>query len=132
MIALVSLLGAALLLLALHSGILLNNPSVEHRGTSSVAGPDISVAHRVTLDIRPWRESTDRWARFSVAHALPQNVALSQPFSVGRDQLAAFAIFGDAALRDLLVDEKTERNIKLGNNRMLLMLMLYRLNSNRH
>jgi hypothetical protein len=131
LIAWASLLGAALLLLALHSGILLNNPLGEHLRTSSVARPDISDAHHVTLDVRPWRESTGQWGQFSVAHALPQNVALPQPFSVGHDQQIAFEVFGDRALRDLLADEQIERHFNLDNNRMLLMLMLYRLNSHR-
>ncbi|HZC44913.1 MAG TPA: hypothetical protein VE243_00470 [Candidatus Acidoferrum sp.] len=131
MFAWASLLVAAVLLLALHSGILLNKPLLEHQRRSSVAHPDISVTHRVTLDVRSWRESSGQSRQFSVAHALPQNVALSQPFSVGRDQRIAFEVFGDAVLRDLMADEKTERHFRLDNNRMLLMLMLYRLNSHR-
>jgi hypothetical protein len=132
MIAWASLLGAALLLVVLHSGILRNNPMHERLWRSSVARPDISVTHRLGLDVRSWHEATDHWRRFSVAHALPQNVASSQPMSIGRDQRIAFEVFGDTAVRDLLADENTERQFHLDNNRMLLMLMLYRLNSHRH
>jgi hypothetical protein len=130
-IALVSLFVAAALVLTLQSGILLNNPLPEPLRKSSVAGPQISDAHRVSLDLHWGSDPVDQWGRFSVAHPLPANVALSQPFSIGIDERVAFEAFGDAALRDLLADNRPERQLRPHNDRMLLMLMLLRLHTRR-
>lgn len=130
-IALVSLFVAVALVLTVQSGILLNNPLPEPLRKSSVAAPQISVAHRVSLDLRWGGDPVDQWGRFSVAHPLPATVALSQPFSIGVDQRVAFEVFGDAALRDLLADERSERQLRPHNDRMLLMLMWLRLHTRR-
>jgi hypothetical protein len=69
--------------------------------------------------------------RFSVAHQLPENVASSQPFSIGIDARDAFEIFGDSAQRDILADEKTVGQFQPRNDRLMLMLMLLRLHPHR-
>lgn len=129
MIALVSLVGAAVLLMALQSGGLLNNSPLETLRKSSVARPQISDAHRVSLDFHFGDHSIDQRRRFSVAHPLPADVASSQPFSIGLGDRVAFEVFGEAALRELLADERTERQLKPANDRALLMLMWLRLHT---
>jgi hypothetical protein len=69
--------------------------------------------------------------RFSVAHQLPENVASSQPFSIGSDARIAFEVFGDSAQRDVLADEKTVLQLQPRNHRLMLMLMLLRLHQHR-
>jgi hypothetical protein len=130
-IALFSLFGAAALLLTLGSGVFLDNPRPEPLRKSSVAGPQISVAHRVSLDLHWGGDPVDQWRRFSVAHPLPAGVASSQRFSICTDQRVAFEAFGDAALRDLLADARSERQLRPHNDRMLLMLMWLRLHTRR-
>lgn len=130
-IALVSLFGAAALLLILQSGVLLDNPVLEPLPKSSVAPPQISVAHRVSLNLHRNSDPADQWRRFSVAHPLPADVAWSQPFSIGIDERVAFEVFGEAALRDLLADGRSERQFRPRNDRMLLMLMWFRLHTRR-
>lgn len=130
-IALVSLCGAAAMLLILQSGVLLDNPLLEPLPKSSVAPSQISVAHGVSLNAHWSSDPIDRWRRFSVAHALPADVASSQPFSIGIDDRVAFEVFGEAALRDLLADESSERQFRPRNDRMLLMLMWFRLHTRR-
>jgi hypothetical protein len=130
-IALVSLFVAAALVLTLQSGVLLDNPQPEPLRKSSVAPAQISVAHRVSLNLRWGSDPIDQWRRFSVAHPLPGDVASSQPFSIGIDERVAFEAFGDAALRDLLADERSERQFRPRDDRMLLMLMWLRLHTRR-
>jgi hypothetical protein len=67
-IALFSLFVAAALVLTLQSGIPLNNPLPEPLRKSSVAPTQISVAHRVSLDLYWGSDPVDQWRRFSVAH----------------------------------------------------------------
>src|ERR1700690_979614 len=81
-IALFSLLGAALLLMATQSGVLLNNPLFERLRTSPSAHPHAGELNRVSLDVHSLFTPIDPARRFSVAHQLPENVASSQPFSI--------------------------------------------------
>jgi hypothetical protein len=127
MIALVSLFGAAMLLLASQSGALLNNPSFERLQTS----PIISVPDRISLDLHLWNPPISPWGRFSVAHPLPENAVLSQEFSIGMDERAVFEVFGDAALRGMLAEKGTVPQLKPRNDRLMLMLMLLRLGTRR-
>jgi hypothetical protein len=113
------------------SPALLDNPLLEPLRKSSVAPPQISFAHRVSLNLHLSSDPIDHWRRFSVAHPLPGDVASSQPFSIGIDERVAFEVFGEAALRDLLADESSERQLKPHNDRMLLMLMWFRLHTRR-
>jgi hypothetical protein len=131
MIALGSLFGASMLLLALQSGVLLNNPLLERLGTSPIIHPHINVPHRVSPDLHLWEHPLSQWKQFSVAHPLPANVALSQRFSIGVEARVAFEVFGEAALRDMLADERTVRQFKPRHDRLLLMLMLLRLRTHR-
>lgn len=131
MIALVSLLGAAALLLTLQSGALLNNPLLGQLRTSPIIGPQISVAHPVSLDLHLWSPPISPWKRFSVAHPLPANVASSQRFSIGMDDRALFKTFGETALRDMLAEKATVPELKPRNDRLMLMLMLLRLDTRR-
>jgi hypothetical protein len=130
-IALVSLFAAAALLLTLQSGALLDNPLLEPLPKSSVAPSQISDAHRVSLNAQWSSDRIDRLSRFSVAHPLPADVAWSQPFSIGIDERVAFEAFGEGALRDLLSDEGSERQLRSRDDRMLLMLMWFRLHTRR-
>ena len=132
MIALVSLLGAAVLVLALQPGVWLNNPSFERLWPPPVTRPHISVAHRVSLDLHLLSYPINPWRRFSVAHLLPIGFAPSQLFSIGLDERLAFEIFGDAALRDMLAGERKVHQLKPHNDRLLLMLMLLQLDRHRH
>ncbi len=127
MIALVSLFAAAVLLLALQSGTLLNNPLVERSQTS----PTISTTHSVSLDLHLWNPPISPWERFSVGHPLPANAALSHQFSIGMDARAGFELSGDAAHRDILAEKGTVPEIKPRSNRLILMLMLLRLDTRR-
>src|SRR5258705_1118051 len=81
MIALVSLLGVSLLILALRSGGLVNNPLFERLGALPLARPHISVARRVSLDLHSISHPIEAWRHFSVADPLPANGTLSQRFS---------------------------------------------------
>lgn len=131
MLALISLFGAAALLLALQSGLLLNNPSFEQQRTSPVMASQISLARRVSLDLHSWSHPIGPWKRFSVAHPLSAAVASSQPFSIGIDARAVFKAFGDAARRHMSADETAAPRLKPRNDRLLLMLMLLRLDTRR-
>ena len=71
------------------------------------------------------------WERFSVAHPLPANVALSQQFSIGIDARAVFEAFGEAAHREMLAEKGTVPQLKPRNDRLILMLMLLRLDTRR-
>src|SRR5260370_17163638 len=51
MIALVSLLGAVILVLALQSDLLLNNPLIERLRTPLIGHPHSGVSRRVSLDL---------------------------------------------------------------------------------
>lgn len=131
MIALGSFFGATVLLLALQSGVLLNNPLLERLRTSPIIRPQISVPHRVSLDLRLWNHPISPWKRFSVSHPLPANAASSQGFSIGTDARVVFGLFGDAALRGMSPGERTVRQLKPRNDRLLLILMLLRLDTRR-
>jgi hypothetical protein len=129
MIALVSLLGAVILLLALQSDLLLNNPLFERFRTPSMGRPQTGVSRRVSLDLHLLDYPIGALQKFSVAHSPPSNVAWSQRFSIGAGPRVAFEIFGDSALRQLLANERTERQLRPSHDRLLLMLMLLRLHS---
>ena len=131
MVALASLVGATVLLLAIQSGPLLNNPSFDRLLRLPIIHPDIRAAHRVSLDLRLLSNPINPTTPFSVAHPLPADVASSQRFSIGADARVAFEVFGEAARRDMLADEKTVQQLKPHNDRMLLMLMWFRLHTRR-
>ena len=126
-IALAALLGVSILLLVLESGGLLNNLLIERLLPSSMRHPNVDVFHRVSLDIHSLSDPIDPTRRFSVAHQLPENVASSQPFSIGIDARVAFEVFGDSAQRNVLADENTVRQLRPRNDRLMLMLMLLRI-----
>jgi hypothetical protein len=130
MIALVSLLGVSLLILGLRSGGLLNNPLFERFGALPFTHP-LRVPRRVSLDLHLLDHPIDVWRPFSVAHPLPANVTSSQRFSVGSEARIAFAVYGQAALRDL-AKERKDHQLKPSQDRLMLMLMLLRLNSQNH
>jgi hypothetical protein len=130
-IALAALLGAAILVLALQSSSLLNNLLFERIRPSSMRHSGVDVFHRVSLDVHSFGDEIDPTRRFSVAHQLPENVASSQPFSIGIDARDAFEVFGDSAQRDILADEKTVGQFQPRNDRLMLMLMLLRLHPHR-
>ncbi len=129
MIALVSLLGAVILVLALQSDLLLNNPLIERLRTPLIGHPHSGVSRRVSLDLHLLDPSIGGSQQYSVAHPLPANVAWSQRFSVGAGPRVAFEIFGDSAIRQLLANERTEHQLRPSHDRLLLMLMLLRLHS---
>jgi hypothetical protein len=129
-IALASLLGGAILVLAVQSGGLLNNLLFERLQPSSMRHSSLDVFHRVSLDVHSLGDEIDPTRRFSVAHQLPENVASSQPFSIGIVARDAFEVFGDSAQRDILADEKTVDQLQ-PNDRLMLMLMLLRLHPHR-
>ena len=124
MITLASLFGAAVLLLALQSGVLPNSPLLEGLQTSA-------VPHRVSLDLHLSHPPIGPWERFSVAHPLPGYVASSQRFSIGMDARAVFEASGDAALRNLLAEKGTVPRLKPRSDRLMLMLMLLGLDKRR-
>ena len=130
-IALVSLLGAAMLLVALESGILLNNSLFDRLRASPIASNHASFAHRVSLDLHLLSHPINPARRFSVAHPLPADVTSSLRFSVGSDARVAFEVFGETALNGMLADERTVRQLKPQNDRLLMMLMLMQLHQHR-
>lgn len=130
-IALVSLFGAAVLLIATQSRALLNNPLFDRLRTSPATGPHAPVLDRVSLDVHSLFTPIDPARRFSVAHQLPESVALSQPFSIGMDSRVAFEIFGETAHSELLADAGTQPELQQRNDRLMLMLMLLRLHPQR-
>src|ERR1700731_3305981 len=130
-IALAALVGVSILLLVLESGGLLNNLLFERLWPSSMRHSDIDVFRRVSLDIHSLGDQIDPMRQFSVAHQLPENVASSQPFSIGIDARVAFEAFGDSAQRAVLADENTVRQLQPRNDRLMLMLMLLRLHQHR-
>jgi hypothetical protein len=130
MIALVSLVGAAVVVLAIESGALLNNSLLDRLRTSPNAPLHVTIAHRVSLDLHLLSNPNNPTRRFSVAHPPPANVASSQRFSIGADARAAFQVFGEAELRGMSADESTVRQLK-PNDRLMLMFMLLRLHPHR-
>ena len=130
-IALAGLLGLSILLLVLESGGLLNNLLFERLRPSSMRHSNGDALHRVSLDVHSLADQIDPMRRFSVAHQLPENVASSQPFSIGGEARVAFEAFGDSAQRDVLADEKTVSQLQPRNDRLMLMLMLLRLHQHR-
>ncbi|MGC2442768.1 hypothetical protein [Candidatus Binatus sp.] len=131
-IALVSLLGAAMLLVALESGVLLNNPLFDRLRASPIAANHPSIANRVSLDFHLLSHPINPTRRFSVAHSLPADVTSSLRFSVGGDARVAFGIFGETALNGMLADEGTVGQLKPQNDRLLMMLMLMQLHQHRN
>jgi hypothetical protein len=131
MIALASLFAASILLLALQTDGLLNNPLLEHLAPRSIAHFHTGVPDRVSLDIHLWSPVIDPTRRFSVAHPLPANVASSQRFSVGSSERVAFEVFGETALSGMLADERTVRQLQPHNDRLMMMLMLMQLHQHR-
>jgi hypothetical protein len=129
-IALAAILGASILLLVLESGGLFNKLLFERFRPSSVGHSSVDVFHGFSPNIHSLSNPIDPMRRFSVAHQLPENVAWSQPFSIGIDARSAFEVFGDSAQRDVLADEKTARQLQ-PNDRLMLMLMLLRLDPHR-
>ena len=134
MIALASLFGLSIIIVALRSGVLVNNPLFERLGASPLTRPHISVAHRVSLDLHLLDHPVEAWRQFSVAHPLPANVTSSQRFSIGGEARVAFETFGEAAIRNLLAKERSERPLKLKprHDRLMIMLMLLRLHTQSH
>jgi hypothetical protein len=130
-IALVSLFGGAILLLALESGVLLNNSLFDRLRSAPISHDNANFADRVSLDLHLLSNPISPMRRFSVAHPLPANVAASQRFSIGSDERATFEVFGDTALSGMLADERTVRQLKPHNDRLMLMLMLLRLHTHR-
>jgi len=130
MIPLVSLFGVSIIIVALRSGALVNNAWFARLRASPLT-PHISVARRVSLDFHFIDHPVEEWRQFSVAHPLPANVTSSQRFSIGGEARVAFETFGQAALRKLLAKERTERQLKQSHDRLMLMLMLLRLHSQR-
>src|SRR5579864_6562258 len=130
MIALVSLFGVSIIIVALRSGAMVNNTSFARLGASPLT-PHISVASRVSLDLHLIDHPVEWWRQFSVAHPPPANVTSSQRFSIGGEARVAFETFGQAALRKLMAKERTERQLKPSHDRLMLMLMLLRLHSQR-
>ena len=124
MITLASLFGAAVLLLALQSGVLLNSPLLEGLQTSP-------IPHRVSLDLHLSNPPISPSERFSVAHPQPANVASSQRFSIGLEARAVFEASGDAALRSMSAEKGTVPQVKPRSDRLMLMLMLLRLDTRR-
>lgn len=131
-IVLISLGVAALLLGAWKASGSLDNPVLDALGMSSIENPQISGAHRVSLDVHWLSLASDQSRRFSVAHPLPAEVASSQRYSIGSDQRAQFENFGEAALREMRTHKRRTRQLKAGNNRLMLMLMLARLRPHRY
>jgi hypothetical protein len=131
MIALASLFAASILLLALQTGGLLDNPLLERLAPRSIAHFHTGVPDRVSLDIHSWSPAIDPTSRYSVAHPLPANVAPSQRFSIGNDERVAFEVFGETALSGMLADERTVRQLQPHNDRLLMMLMLMQLHQHR-
>jgi hypothetical protein len=130
-IALISLLGAAMLLVALESGVLLSNPLFDRLRASPIAPNHASFTHRVSLDLHLLSDPINPTRRFSVAHPLPADVTSSLRFSVGSDARVAFEVFGETALNGMLADEGTVRRLKPQNDRLLMMLMLMQLHQHR-
>jgi hypothetical protein len=130
-----SFLGALLLILAVQSGVLFNDPLLDRweasRNLDYHVHSQISSTHRVSLNVHSLVPATRVWSGLSVAHALPANVALSQRFSVGAEARAVFEVFGASALRKMLASEKTDRQLRPTHDRLMLMLMLLRLPSDR-
>ena len=137
-IAVGSFLGALVLILTVQSGVSFNNQSLDRLGASlksdyhvdtqkSSRHPQKSSAQRVSLIVHLSNPATG----FSVAHALPAEVALSQRFSVGAGARTGFEAFGERALRRMLANGRHERQIKPRHDRMMLMLMLLRLRDDR-
>jgi hypothetical protein len=124
MIALISLFGAALLLLALQSGVVLSNPLLERLQTSP-------ISRRISLDLHLWNPPISPSERFSVAHPLSANVASSQRFSIGMHARAVFEVSGDAVLRNMSAEKETVPQVKPRSDRLMLMLMLLRLDTRR-
>ena len=132
MIALASLFGLSIIIVALRSGVLVNNPLFERLGASTLAHPHISVAGRVSLDLHLIDHPVEWWRQFSVAQPPPADVTSSQRFSIGGEARVRFETFGEAALRNLLAKERSERQLKPRHDRLMIMLMLLRLRSQSH
>ena len=130
-IALAALLGVSILLLVLESGGLLNNLLFARFRPRSIRNSSVDTFNRVSLDIHSLGDHIDPMRQFSVAHELPENVASSQPFSIGIDARVAFEAFGDSAQRNVLADEDTVSQLQPRNERLILMLMLMRLHPHR-
>ncbi|MGA8642244.1 hypothetical protein [Candidatus Binatus sp.] len=129
-VAWTAILGASILLLVLESSGFLNNLLLAQFQPLSISPFEVDAFNPVSLDIHSLSSPIDSTRRFSVAHQLPENVASSQPFSIGGDARGEFETFGDSAQRDMLADENTARQLK-PNDRLMLMLMLLRLHPHR-
>jgi hypothetical protein len=136
-IAVGSFLGALVLILTVQSGVSFNNPSLDRLGASP--NPDHQV-HQQNSSTRLQNSGTrhvslivhspDEPNGYSVAHALPEEVALSQRFSVGASARTAFEVFGERALRKMLAKGRHGRELRPRHD-MMLMLMLFRLRDER-
>src|ERR1700688_1753772 len=94
MIALVSLFGVSIIIVALRAGALVNITSFERLGGSPLSRPQISVARRVSLDLHLIDHPVEAWRQFSVAHPLPANSTSSQRVSCGGAARGACETFG--------------------------------------
>jgi len=130
MIALVSLVAASMVVLAIESGALLNNPLFDRPRTSPNAPLHVTIAHRVSLDLHLLSNPDISTRRFSVAHPLPALVASSQRFSIAADARARFEVFGESALGNVSAEEKTLQ-FRPHSDRLMLMMMLLRLHPHR-
>lgn len=130
-VALVSLFGASMLVLAIEFGGLLNNSENDRLRMLPVAHRDISGAHRVSLDMPFLSNPINLTRRFSVAHPLPADVTWPQRFSIGSDARLEYEAFGEGVHRELQSNEKPVRQFQPHSDRMLLMLMLLRLHPHR-
>ena len=120
-----------MLLLALESEVLLNNPLFDRLRAAVVTRRDAAFAHRVSLDLHLLSNPISPTRRFSVAHPLPANVASSQLFSIGSEERVAFEVFGETAQSEIIFDQRTAPEIQPRSDRLMLMLMLLRLHEHR-
>jgi hypothetical protein len=131
-IALISLGVAALLLGAWKASGSLDNPILDALSISPIGHSQISGAHRISLEADWLSLPADQSRQFSVAHPLPDEVALPQRYSIGADERDAFESFGEAAFREMRENERRPAQVKAGDNGLMLMLMLSRLRPRRY
>src|SRR5260370_40862328 len=83
MIALVSLLGAVILVLALQSDLLLNNPLIERLRTPLIGHPHSGVSRRVSLDLHLLDPSIGGAETHLITHLPTSKCGWSPPFLLG-------------------------------------------------
>ena len=130
-IALASLIAAAMVLLGLQTSGLLDNPLLKHLTPWSITRLNAGLIHRVSLDPRLLNDANNPARRFSVAHPQPANVTSPQLFSIGTDARGAFQVFGETSQSELIADDRTVPQIEPREDRLLMMLMLLQLHPHR-